>query len=138
MIRLLLVDDSPLFCAQFRGLARWEEYGIVIQDEARNGRHAIECINRKLPDIVLTDISMPVMDGIGLIEYLHTHHPEIPIIALSAYDDFDYVRDSLKNGACDYILKHKLDVGQLTDLICNAMKNRSQQPSDTAESAAEV
>ncbi|MBR2602819.1 MAG: response regulator, partial [Clostridia bacterium] len=125
MIRLLLVDDSPLFCAQFRGLARWEEQGIAIQDEARNGKMAIECIERNPPDIILTDISMPVMDGIGLIEYVRVRHPQIPVVALSAYDDFDYVRGSLRNGACDYILKHKLDVGQLTELIRGVVRKGS-------------
>ena len=135
MIRLLLVDDSPLFCAQFRGLARWENYGILIQDEARNGRNAIECIEREPPDIILTDISMPVMDGIGLIEYVHAHHPQIPVIALSAYDDFDYVRGSLRNGACDYILKHKLDVEQLTELIRSAVQALPEQAADTRDPA---
>ena len=135
MIRLLLVDDSPLFCAQFRGLARWESCGIVIQDEARNGKNAIECIHREPPDIILTDISMPVMDGIGLIEYVHSHYPQIPVIALSAYDDFDYVRGSLRNGACDYILKHKLDVEQLTELIRSAVRTPPEQPAGTEDPA---
>ena len=125
MIRLMLVDDSPLFRAKFRGLTRWEDQGIVILDEAGNGKIAIERLERNPPDVILTDISMPVMDGIGLIEYVRARHPKIPVIALSAYDDFDYVRGSLRNGACDYILKHRLDVGQLTELIREAVRKTS-------------
>ncbi len=105
MINLLLVDDDALFRVQFRGMADWEQAGFRIAAEARNGREAIEEIERMKPDIILTDISMPVMDGIGLIEYVKRYHPEIPVVALSAYDDFDFVRASLKNGAQDYLLK---------------------------------
>ncbi len=105
MINLLLVDDDALFRVQFRGMADWEKAGFHIVAEARNGREAIEAIERAKPDVILTDISMPVMDGIGLIEYVSAYHSEIPVVALSAYDDFDYVRASLKNGAQDYLLK---------------------------------
>ena len=113
MINLLLVDDDALFRVQFRGMADWEGAGIHILAEARNGREAIEEIGRMKPDIILTDISMPVMDGIGLIEFVRGYHPEIPVVALSAYDDFDFVRASLKNGAQDYLLKSGVSVESL-------------------------
>jgi len=105
VINLLLVDDDALFRVQFRGMADWEKAGFHIVAEARNGQEAIEEIERTKPDVILTDISMPVMDGIGLIEYVSGYHPEIPVVALSAYDEFDYVRASLKKGAQDYLLK---------------------------------
>lgn len=135
MIGMLLVDDSPLFCAQFRGLARWEDYGLTVLGEARNGQDAIARIGENQPDIILTDISMPVMDGIGLIEYVRAHYPHIPVIALSAYDDFDYVRSSLRSGACDYILKHKLDVDKLVELVRDAVQAGAEGPADAGAQA---
>lgn len=121
MIRLMLVDDSPLFCAQLRGILRWEDEGMSIVGDARNGREAIACLEQTRPDLVLTDINMPLMDGIGLIEYIHRYHPALPVIALSAYDEFDYVRSSLKLGAQDYLLKHELTAERLLGAIRGAL-----------------
>lgn len=122
MIRLMLVDDSPIFSAQLRGMLPWEKEGMSIVADARNGLEAIECLERRHPDLVLTDISMPLMDGIGLIEHIHRYYPALPVIALSAYDDFDYVRSSLKLGAQDYLLKHELNKERLLGAIRGALK----------------
>ena len=86
----------------------WEKYGFTLTGSAINGEHAIHIIENNLPDIVITDMSMPVMDGIVLVECLERKYPDIKIIALSGYDDFDYVRQSMKKGVVDYLLKHKL------------------------------
>jgi two-component system response regulator YesN len=134
MINLLMVDDDALFRVQFRGMVDWEQAGFRIAAEARNGREAIEEIERMKPDIILTDISMPVMDGIGLIEYVKRYHPEIPVVALSAYDDFDYVRASLKNGAQDYLLKTDIRTESLLALL-NTIAART--PSATWKQASD-
>lgn len=126
MIRILLVDDSPLFCAEFRALVNWEKNDMLIAWEARNGRDAILQINRAVPDVVLTDISMPVMNGVDLIEYIRKYYPRVPVIAMSAYDDFDYVRGSLKSGASDYLLKHELDPEHLLGLIRSVTRNHAE------------
>lgn len=134
MIRLLLVDDDALFRVQFRGMTDWERAGFHIVAEARNGQEAIEEIGRSKPDIILTDISMPVMDGIGLIEYVRGYHPEIPVVALSAYDDFDFVRASLKKGAQDYLLKAGLNGESLLAVLKSLA---ARKPSDAENKAAD-
>ncbi len=117
MIQLMLVDDDALFRARLRGMTGWGAHGIRIMAEARNGREAIEQISRQKPDIILTDVSMPVLDGVGLIDYVNRYHADIPIVALSAYDDFQFVRDCLKSGAQDYLLKHELGEERLFSML---------------------
>lgn len=117
MIKVLIVDDSASARTDLKTLIDWDQCGYELIGEANHGIEAIEMINKQLPDLVITDMNMPVMDGVQLIEYIHSHHPSIKTIALSAYDDFDFVRQSLKNGAVDYLLKHQINADTLLQLL---------------------
>ncbi|AIF50490.1 response regulator [Pelosinus sp. UFO1] len=109
MLKIVIVDDDFTARSNFKTMIDWEKYGFVLCGEANNGQNAIAVIEASTPDIVITDMFMPLMDGVALISYLSVHYPDIKSIALSGYEDFDYVKESLKNGAVDYLLKHKLD-----------------------------
>lgn len=109
MIKVLIVDDDAIARTNLKTMIDWGKYGFEIIGEAVNGSNAIQIIDNCVPDIVITDMNMPVMDGVALIEYLESNHHRIKVIALSGYDDFDYVRQSMKRGTVDYLLKHKLD-----------------------------
>lgn len=132
MLRTLIVDDDRLACAKLRTMIDWQRLGFEWWGEATNGANALKLMAEKLPDIVITDMNMPVMDGVELIGYLEKNYPQIKVVALSGYDDFEYVRGSLKHGAVDYILKHKLDAAGLTAVL-NAARDsllRQRQASD--------
>ncbi len=116
-LKVLIVDDDMAMRTSLKTMLDWERQGFVICGEAVNGANAVQIIEKNTPDIVITDMSMPVMDGVALIGYLGEKQPRIKIIALSGYDDFDYVRQSMKKGAVDYILKHKLDPKLLADVL---------------------
>lgn len=120
MYTILLVDDDAVFRTQMKSRMNWEEEGFVIVSEAHNGRDAIEIIGTCRPDIIITDISMPVINGIELIDYVSEFYKGIQIIALSAYNDFDYVRGSLKGGALDYLLKNELSNENLLKILRTA------------------
>lgn len=122
MYKVMLVDDDAFARTNLKNLMNWEKYGYLICGEASNGANAIKMLQKTSPDIVITDISMPVMDGIGLIEYLVQSYPAVIVIALSGYDDFDYVRQSLKLGAIDYLLKHRLNETDLVNILQTASK----------------
>ena len=77
----------------------------TITAKASTGKQALEFINSDLPDLLITDIKMPVMDGMALIEELYFSHPELPVIILSGYDDFSYAKKAIRFGVRDYILK---------------------------------
>lgn len=117
MFKVLVVDDDSVAITNIKVMIEWEENGFEICGEATNGKEAIQLINQIQPEIVITDISMPVMDGIALIEYVNQNYPQIKIIALSGYQDFDYVRKSMKKGAIDYILKHTLNAQGLLEVL---------------------
>ncbi len=120
MIKVLIVDDDSVARTNIKIMIDWENNGFDICGEASNGKEAIHLIKETLPAIIITDMSMPIMDGIALIEHINSNYPQIKIIALSGYEDFEYVRRSMKNGAIDYILKHSLDAGSLMDALTTA------------------
>lgn len=108
LLKVLIIDDDIVTRTSLSTMLDWDKHGFAFAGGAVNGEHAIQMIENDRPDIVITDMSMPIMDGIVLIECLERRYPDIRIIALSGYDDFDYVRQSMKKGAVDYLLKHKL------------------------------
>jgi two-component system response regulator YesN len=114
------VDDDAVARTHLKTLIDWEKNGYVVCGEAQNGMNAIHLIRESLPDIVVTDMSMPVMNGVALIEYIADNHPAINTIALSGYDDFDYVRQSMKYGAVDYLLKYRLSSESLLAVLSAA------------------
>ncbi len=118
MAEILIVDDEPLVLLTIKSLCNWEEEGLYIIGEAENGMAALEFI-RAHPsvDIVLTDVDMPVMDGLQFAESLKESAPDISVIFLSSYSNFDYVRRAFKSGAYDYILKSEMNKDSLLELI---------------------
>lgn len=117
MLRVLIVDDDFTARSNIKTMFDWNENGFMICGEASNGKVALEMIKEEQPDVVITDMKMPLLDGVGLIQYISRCYPEVKCIALSGYDDFEYVKHSLKNGAVDYLLKHKLDNAALITVL---------------------
>lgn len=105
MIKVLIVDDEMIIRKGIRTSIDWERLGIEIVGEAKNGQEALELSGRMEPDIVMTDIRMPVMDGLALAAALRERQPQVKIIIVSGYDDFDYARQALKIGVSEYLTK---------------------------------
>lgn len=105
MYRLLIVDDEKIEREGMAQLIPWEEHGIVVAGTAWNGRDGYEKALKLKPDIVLTDIKMPVMDGIGLIRKLKEELPDAEIVVLSGYGDYEYTSKAMEFGIKYYILK---------------------------------
>jgi two-component system, response regulator YesN len=120
MLKVLLVDDDILTLTGLKSMLNWEKEGFTIYAEAKNGANAIQLIKDDPPHIVITDMNMPIVDGIALIDFIKKEQPQIKIIALSGYADFDYVKHSMEKGVIDYILKHKLDSTALLNALNTA------------------
>lgn len=101
----MIVDDIPIFLEYLREFIKWEEYGFEICAEASNGKEAYDKIEEYYPDVVLTDITMPYMDGLELAEKITKDYPEISIILITGNNEFEYAKRALKVGVCDYIVK---------------------------------
>ncbi|WP_034761834.1 response regulator transcription factor [Rossellomorea vietnamensis] len=113
MLKVILVDDEIQIRRGLKWKVDWEEEGFVIAGEASNGKEALQVIEEVMPDLILTDVRMPVMDGMQLVKALSSQYPEIKVIVLSGYADFEYVRSSLVEGVKDYLLK-PVDPEELT------------------------
>ncbi|NGZ76623.1 response regulator, partial [Saccharibacillus alkalitolerans] len=120
--RILIVDDEVLVRQGIKHYLDWEKYGFRIVGEASNGREGLEAIERLRPHIVLTDIVMPIMEGEEFTRLIKKNHPEIEVIVLSSYGEFDYVRSTFQNGVADYILKPKLETQELLRVLQNTAK----------------
>ncbi|MDG0814323.1 response regulator [Cohnella rhizosphaerae] len=119
MYRVILADDEPEICRGLRLKIAWERLGFEIAGEARNGKEALSAIASERPQLLLTDIRMPVMDGLELLQACKRLHPELRIVVLSGHDDFQYVQTALRCGARDYVLKPvvRRDLTELLETI---------------------
>lgn len=118
--KLLIVDDEALIRQGIKHYMNWEQEGFQIVGEASNGKEALELIAELQPHIVLTDLVMPIMDGEELTRQIKLQYPDIEVIVLSSFGDFDYVRSTFQSGVRDYILKPKLDTGHLLSVLKSA------------------
>jgi Response regulator containing CheY-like receiver domain and AraC-type DNA-binding domain len=105
MIKVVLIDDEMWTRNTIKAFGDWKNFGIEIVGEASDGIEGINLINEKKPDIVITDMNMPGMDGIGLLKILKEDYPNIKVIVVSGYSDFNYTKQAVKSNAIDYILK---------------------------------
>ncbi|WP_342671727.1 response regulator [Paenibacillus oryzae] len=120
--RVLIVDDEVLIRQGIKHFMNWEQEGFQIVGEASNGVEALRMIQELSPHIVITDIVMPLMDGEELTKEIKLKHPEIEVIVLSSFGEYQYVRSTFQNGVADYILKPKLDIQHLLAVLKLAVK----------------
>lgn len=105
IFHLLIVDDETIFRKGLSEYINWETYDCVVSATAKNGTEAIDIIESTPIDIVITDVRMPSLDGIGLAKYIHENHPEISVIILSGYSEFEYARSAIQYNVAEYLLK---------------------------------
>lgn len=130
MKTILIVDDDYMARNKIRSMVEWEQYGDTIVWEAANGREALEKMQMCMPQIVLVDMDMPIMNGVELIREIIRRKYPVSVIVLSSYNDFAYVRESMKLGALDYILKGELNAEQLWKTLLavdNAKENEQNE-----------
>jgi two-component system, response regulator YesN len=105
MIKTIIVEDKPPILWSIKQKIEGSDIDIKVVGEAYNGKEAISLIDELQPDIVFTDIKMPVMDGLELISQVKKKHSSIRFIIISGYDEFEYARQAMKLGVLEYILK---------------------------------
>ena len=104
MVKVFLVDDEIVIREGIRTSFPWENTEYVLVGEAPDGEMALPMIRDTKPDIVITDIRMPFMDGMELCRAIRRLMPWIGIIILSGYDDFEYARQGIQLGVREYLL----------------------------------
>ena len=124
MLKLLIVDDERVPREGMVTLVPWKDYGIQVIATAADGQDALQKIEEEAPDIVLTDIKMPRMDGIALVKTLHEQRPEIDSLIISGYDEFEYAQKAINYGVKGYILK-PIDPVELLHAVLQTAEQRS-------------
>lgn len=118
MYKVLIVDDEKFIRKSICNRLDWDGCRTVICGEAGNGEEALMLMQNEYPDIVLTDIRMPLMDGLALIEKAAVLYPRTRFIIMSAYSDFEYAKQAIRLGVEDYILK-PVKVRELEEVVVN-------------------
>lgn len=117
MYKVLIVDDERIIRIGLRSLIHWEEAGFKIIDAVNDGKQALEVIDREQVDLILTDIKMPNMDGITLVQTLYESRFQGEIIMLTSYGEFEFARQCLRYGVSDYLLKGTLVPTELMQAV---------------------
>ncbi|WP_238177834.1 response regulator [Paenibacillus contaminans] len=124
-MKILVVDDEQIVREHFAEQIPWEEAGFLWMGAAINGQEAIAMMERELPHLVLTDITMPIMDGLEFAQYVKTRWPHVRIIFLTAHDEFAYAQRAVVLGAKNYLLKMGLSQEQVLQ-ACKAVAEEIQ------------
>ena len=118
MYKVLLVEDEVLVREAITENIAWNEIGLQLMATCKNGKEAIKVIEKEVPDIVITDICMPYVNGMQLSKYIYEKYPETKIIIFSGYDEFGYAKEALQYRVEEYLLKPVTAI-QLTELLIN-------------------
>ena len=120
MYRVIIVDDEPVIRRGLRETIEWDALGLEVAGEAADGIEALKLIRETRPEILITDIRMPEMDGIRLIQEVKKLDLNIKITILSGYSDYDYLKAAIRLGVDNYLLK-PIDNDELVSNLRNAV-----------------
>lgn len=103
--KVIIADDKPLIRKSLAQTIHWEALGCEVAGEAENGLEAVELIEKICPDLLISDIKMPGMDGLELTEYAKKIQPDIKVLMITGYQEFEYAQRALSLGVSDLVLK---------------------------------
>lgn len=130
--KVLIVEDEVLVREGLKSVIGWNKLGMEVVGDAANGRQALEIYERERPDIVLTDIRMPVMDGLELIARIREEDKKTGIVILTCYEKFGYLQEALRMGVSDYILKLKMKPAEIEAAMAKVKKKLDEDEENGA------
>ena len=135
MYKLTIVDDEEEVRRGILQKIDWNKFGFEVSGEAENGREALDLIEENIPDVVITDITMPLMNGLELAAILRDRYPTVKTVILTGFDDFKYAQQAIKYGVADYILKPVLpkDIGDLISKLKMQIDDEIAQKEDVVK-----
>lgn len=132
MIRVLFADDDILALSRLRGIVNWEQEGFTVIGQAMTGRDCLQILKKQQVDLLFLDIDMPEKNGLDVCLALQELGQSPKVVILSNYDNFTFVRDSMRFGASDYLLKHQITPEVITEKlreIRSSLESEKQQHS---------
>jgi two-component system response regulator YesN len=127
--KVFLVEDEIVTRDGIRENVDWESAGFTLCGEASDGEMALPLIEETQPDVLITDIKMPFMDGLQLSKIIREHFPWIKVIILSGHDEFDYAQSALKMGVTEYLLKpvSAIDIQSVLESLGDTLRNEHEE-----------
>lgn len=132
MFKVMIIDDESIIRKGLRNAVNWKVFDCEVVGEASDGMEGYKLINQLHPDIIITDIKMPEVDGLTMLREIRDIIPQSKIIILTGYRDFDYAREAIKLGAFDFLLK-PTKIEELNSVIKRAVKELKFQKDKDAE-----
>ncbi len=126
MYKVLIIDDESIIRKGIKNIINWKQLDCEVCADASDGIEGIELIRKYLPEIIITDIRMPGLDGLSMIKQVKSIVPNTKIIILTGYRDFDYVQEAIKCGAFDFLLKPS-KIEELTAVLTRAVNEINDQ-----------
>lgn len=129
IVKVLIVDDEESTRKLLRICINWKGIGCEIAGEAEGGLEALDFLEENRVDLVITDIKMPYISGLQLAERISREYPDIRVIVLTAYEDFDYAREGIRIGIADYIVKpiHREELRACVQKSCVVIRKEADK-----------
>ena len=127
MRKVLIVDDDWLILEDIRKLIRWESCDFQVPLLAQSAGQALKIMEKEPVDLVITDISMPEVSGVDFIRAARKRYPDTVFAVLSNYDDFIYVKEAMKAGAAEYLLKYEIEAENLKRFLSQMAKRIQEE-----------
>ncbi|GIP09369.1 two component AraC family transcriptional regulator [Paenibacillus macerans] len=137
MYKVFIVDDEPFIIEGLYDILDWPAFGLEIVGHAENGRQALDALQTTPADVLITDISMPVMNGLTLISEARKRHKDLKAIILSGFNEFDYLKEGMRLGIENYLLK-PINVEELESTLRNTVEKLESQRSEELYDAYDV
>lgn len=136
MLKVVVVEDEELVRKGIVLAVDWASVGCAVVGEAANGQEGLEVIARYRPDLIVTDIKMPRLDGLEMVRQLRAQGNRAYVILLTAYSDFSYAQAAVKLGAVDYLLKPFRD-GELEAVVERIQRREREERHPAAPAGPE-
>ncbi|MGG4129744.1 response regulator transcription factor [Paenibacillus illinoisensis] len=134
MYNVFIVDDEPFIIEGLYEIVDWSSFGMEIVNHAGNGQAALQALSAQPVDILITDISMPIMNGLDLIREARRVQPDLKVIILSGFNEFEYLKEAMQLGIENYLLK-PINVEELESTLRNTASKLDQAPAKTSYDA---
>lgn len=126
MYKIILVDDEDEVREGIKQKIAWSNHGFELVGDFDNGRDALDAVERYRPDVIITDICMPFMDGLGLAKAVMERYRDMKVIIVTGYEDFEYAKQAISLKVTEYLLK-PINAREFAEYLCKMKQDLDEE-----------